>query len=172
MTTITDLIPDVIAYLVAQCQANTALGAASPPVTVIDGPTGAGEPLTTPQQMWIGFDAVTGTAEAGTATQKFSFLGQSGNYRDETGDVCCTAQAWSGDVVPGPARAQCKALVGAVEVMLRGSPATGGPGDSSMAGLVQWSQVAGPFTWTQRQDNNGYSVACVFHVTYFARLAP
>ena len=174
MATVTDLIPDVIEYLVTQCNANAALGGATPPVTIIDGPTGPGEPLTTPQQMWIGFDAVTLSAnpEAGHATQRFAFLGQSGNYRDEPdASIPCTAQAWSGDTNPLPARTQCKALVGAVEVMLRGSPATGGPGDSSMGGLVQWSQVLDT-SWTQRQDQGGYSAACVFHVGFYARLTP
>jgi hypothetical protein len=171
MTTITDLIPDVIAYLVTQATANAALGAATPPVTIIDGPTGPGEPLTTPQQMWIGYDSVTNAPEAGAATQKFSFLGQSGNYRDETGSIPCTAQAWSGDPNPATARAQCKALVGAVEVMLRGAPSTGGPGDSSMGGLVQWSQVLDT-AWTQKQDEGGYSAMCVFHVGFFVRLTP
>lgn len=172
MTTLTDLIPDVIDYLVAQCQANPALGGASPPVTIIDGPTAGGEPLATGLQLWIGFDSVTSAPEAGHASQRFAFLGASGNVRDEPdASIPCTAQAWSGDTSPHPARLLCKALVGAVEVMLRGAPSTGGPGDSSMGGLVQWSQVLDT-AWTQRQDGNGYSAACVFHVGFYARLTP
>jgi len=174
MATVTDLIPDVTNYLVAQCQANASLGAANPPVTVMDGPTTPGEPLTTPQQIWIGYDAVTPQPESapqGDGTQAFSFLGQSGGYRDENGTIICTAQAWNGDVNPATARAQCKAVVGAVEVMLRGAPATGGPGDSSMGGLVQWSQVERT-AWYQRKDQGGYSAMCVFDVTFFARLTP
>ena len=172
MATVTDLIPDVISYLVAQCQANTSLGAATPPVAVFDGPTPPGETLTQPKRLWIGHDALTGAADTGTATQKFSFLGSSGNYRDETGDITCTAEAWDGEPVVAAVRAQCKAVMGAVEVMLRGAPSTGGPGDSSMGGLVQWSQVAGPLTWTQSLDASGASAMCVFHITYFARLTP
>jgi hypothetical protein len=172
MTTATDLIPDVIAYLVAQCQASTSLGAATPQVGVFDGPTPAGEPLPLPLRLWIGYDALSGAPDAGTATQKFSFLGQSGAYRDETGNIPCTAEAWDGEPSVANVRALCKAITGAVEVLLRGSPSTGGPGDSSMGGLVQWSQAEGPFTWTQSLDASGASAMCVFRVTYFARLPP
>jgi hypothetical protein len=171
VSTVTDLIHDVIGYLVTQCQQNPALGAAPlNPVLIIDGPTGAGEPLTQQQILWIGFDAVTGNADDAVATQKFAFLGTSGGYRDEDGSITCTAQAWSGDPAPVPARAQCKAIVGAVEVMLRGAP-TLGPGDSSMGGLVQWSQIE-DLAWFQWQDGTGYSAMCVFKITYFARLQP
>jgi hypothetical protein len=171
MTLTTSLVHDVINYLVTQCNSSAALGGASPPVLVIDGPTAAGEPLTAQQQMWIGFDAVTGGTDAASATQKWPFLGTSGAFRDETGAVTCTAQAWSGDLTPATSRAVVKTMVGAVENMLRGYPPAG-PGDSSMGGLVQWSAVDGPFNWTQSQDNNGFSAMCVFRVTYFARLPP
>lgn len=171
MTTVTDLVHDVIGYLVTQCQNSPALGAAPvSPVLVMDGPTPPGEPLTQQQRLWIGFDAVSGQGDFATAAQKFAFVGTSGGYRDEDGSVTCTAEAWSGDPTPAPSRAACKAIVGAVEVLLRGAPPLG-PGDSSMGGLVQWSQIA-DLAWHQFQDGNDYSAMCVFKVTYFARLAP
>jgi hypothetical protein len=172
VTTVTDLIHDVIGYLVAQCQVSPVLGLAATPVLVIDGPTVARDQVLAYQQrLWIGYDSVSGSADAGTATQRWPFLGASGNYREETGSIPCTAEAFSGDSNPATARALCTALTGAVEIMLRGSPTTGGPGDSTMGGLVQWSQVEN-FTWTTEQTENGCSAACVFHATYLARLPP
>lgn len=172
MTLTTDLVHDVIGYLVTQCQSSVLLGAAVPPVAIADGPIPPGEIFQTSQQrVSIGYDTISAAPEAGIARSRWPFLGTSGAYREETGDIVCTAEAWTGDTAPTVARAACKTLVGAVENMLRGYPPNG-PGDSSMGGLVQWSQVEGPFTWTQKQDNNGFSAACVFHVTYLARLAP
>ena len=174
MATITDLVHDVIGYLFAQCSANVALGNnGNGPVTVFDGPGTLGEQSTdVSQALWIGWDAIGAGTEAAAAVQKWSFLGQNGNFRDEDGEIICTAQAWSGDTVPANSRIQCKLIVGALETMLRGVPPAG-PGDSSMGNLVQWSQVSGPYQWHQTQASQfGYSAACVFRVQYFARLAP
>jgi len=173
VTTITDLVHDVTNYLVAQAQQNTALGAAfTSPVLVIDGPTvNRDQVLTVPLRLWIGYDAITGMAESGSARQRWPFVGVSGAYREEEGSLTCTAEAWTGDPTASVARASCKAVVGAVEIMLRGAPATGGPGDTTMGGLVQWSQIE-EFTWFQDQSNNGMSAACVFRVTWLARLPP
>jgi hypothetical protein len=172
VTTVTDLVHDVINYLVTQCGQNTALGAAPlSPVLIIDGPSVNREQVvTSPMRLWIGWDAESGVAEGASAVQKFAFVGTSGGYRDEDGVIICTAEAWTGDTTPGVARGQCKAIVGAVEVMLRGAPTTG-PGDSSMGGLVQWSQVE-RLRWPQSQAADGSSAMCIFDVTYFARLAP
>lgn len=175
MTTITDLIPDVITYLLTQSSANTSLGAATPAVGVFDGPVSlTGEQLAAySQRLWIGFDAKNPQAEAGKSTQNFAYEGTSGGRRQEDGQVTCTAEAWDGEPVIASMRAQCKAITGAVEIMLRGSPSTGiGPGDSSMGGLVQWSQVADT-AWYQSVDGeSGASVMCVFTVTFTAYLNP
>lgn len=174
MATVTDLVHDVINYLVTQSQANAALGNnGAGSVIVYDGPTTPGEQFADyTQRLWIGYDALNATTQAATATQKWSFLGGNGNFRDEDGEIICSAEAWSGDTVPASSRVLCKAIVGAVETMLRGVPPAG-PGDSSMGGLVQWSQVAGPFDWHQTQaSQSGYAAMCIFRVTYFARLSP
>jgi hypothetical protein len=172
MTTITDLVHDVINYLVTACNASTSLGAATPSVLVIDGPTPAGEELVPQQRVWIGYDALTGASEAGQALQAFQYVGNSAGRRREDGQITCTAEAYSGDTTMANARATCKALVGAVEVLLRGYPGQLGPGDASMGGLVQWAEVAGPYVWTQSQDENGCSAMCVFRITYRAYLNP
>lgn len=171
MTTTTDLTHDVLNYLVAQAQASPNLGAAQPPVAIADGPTPPGEFLTQPLRLWIGFNALAGGPETGTAAQQFAYVGNSAGRRQEDGDITCTAEAWSGDPTPANARALCKAVVGGVEILLRGYPQINGPGDSSMGGLVQWSEVTG-LSWTQSQDQAGYSAMCVFHVTYRAYLNP
>lgn len=173
MATITDLVHDVIGYLYTQAQISPALGA-NPlnPVLIMDGPTIPGEQTTEfSQLLWIGYDAVSATTDMAAARQKFAFLGANGNVRDENGEIICTAAAWSGDTIAATARALCKGIVGGVEIMLRGAPATG-PGDSTMGGLVQWSEVAGPFEWKHQQSYYGYGCACVFRVQYFARLNP
>ena len=171
MTTITDLVHDVIGYLVTQCQQNPALGAANPQVIVVDGPNTPGEGVqTNPQVLWIGYDAQNDAEDFAAARQRWPFLGASGNFREEQASIVCTARAWSGDPQPAPARLLCKGLVGAVEIMLRGAPTTG-PGDSTMGGLVQWSQVDS-FAWSQKSTGDGYSATCVFQVSYLARLSP
>ena len=141
---------------------------------IIDGEDTTSDALVEAQRLYIGYDAIAGTnsegaQEAGSATQKFSFLDQA-RTRDEIGSVTLTAQDWSGDTNINTHRDACKLLVGAVEVMLRGSPPFG-PGDASMGGLVQWSQVTDA-TWYQDQLQSGAVASCVFKVSYFRRLTP
>lgn len=169
MTTVVSRVADVTDYLVAQCQANASLGAASPPVMVLDGQPPNESVYAAQQILWVGYDPVNGTTELGGATQTFAFL-DSARTRDEDGHVLMAAEDWSGDPDFKVHRDNVRGLVGAVETMLRGSPAAGGPGDASMGGLVQWSQVAGPYVWDQYQDADGAHVICVFTITYRARL--
>ena len=169
MTT-TSQVPAVIDWLVAAAQASPALGAsASAPVVVLDGPEVTADTLAEPLHLWVGWDQeATGSADA-EATQTWPVLDKA-RTRDEDGAITCTADAWSGDTAMKTQRDSCAAIVAAVELLLRGTPAAGGPGDASMGGLVLWSQVAGPFTWHPRQTADGAGCACVFRVTYRARL--
>ena len=163
----TDLVPDVTDYLVAQCQASSALTALG--AVVFDGPQPTAATQGIEQALWIGCDALTaGDEPFGTSTQEFAYLGNDATRRNEAGEIICTAKHWTGDTTMQVHRDGCKAIVGVVELLLRGVPPAG-PGDSSMGGLVQWSEVI-ESSWRQRQVASGAEVTCVFKVYFFAKL--
>lgn len=176
MSTLTDYIPDVIAYLLAQAQASPSLGAAPVPVTVIDGQPPTQDVLAVnetglTQRLWIGSSGyVTSgqTDEAASSDQGFSFLDQA-RTRDNQIEVLCAAEAISGDTVMAEARLGAFAVMKVVEVLLRGSPPLG-PGDASMGGLVYWSEVSGPVELQQGQISQGAVALVKFRVSAFVRL--
>ena len=164
------LAPDVIAWLVNSCQTSVQLGQASPSVLVFDGPHVTDSQLDArSQKLWIGYDPMAPGSAAAEADQDFAGLDMA-LKRNESGWVTLAAEDSSGDVAMAGHRASVKSMVGAVELLLRGTPRSNGPGDSSMGGLVLWSQVTGPFTWYQAQLDSGASAMCVFRVSYRARL--
>ena len=166
MTT-TSLTPSVIDYLVSKATSSASLGASlSAPVTIHDGPPINGEQLVQPRHLYIGWDQVSGGGEP-SAVQAWPVIDKA-RTRDEDGTVICTADAWSGDTVMKTQRDACAAVVAAVELLLRGNGATG-PGDATMGGLVHWSAVD-TLQWHYRQLPEGAGCACVFTVTYRARL--
>ncbi len=178
MTVLTDLTSQVIGYLLAQAAVNPSLGAATPPVTIIDGLPATQDvlvvsPTGLTQRLWIGSPGWTesGIADAAVSHQGFSFLDQA-RTRDQDFDVQCAAEAVSGDTVMAEARAGAFAVLAAVELMLRGSPGTtpASPGDASMGGLVYWSEVSGPIELGQEQQQAGAIALVKFHVTGFVRL--
>jgi hypothetical protein len=172
-TAITSQVPAVIEYLVAAAGSSLLLGSNPDPaakVVVIDGPTLTGDTLAEFLHLWIGNDDPAQSDVLGaTATQRWGPMDH-GRTRDEDGEVWLTADAWSGSVTMSVLRGQCAAIVGGVEALLRGLPADGGPGDLTMGGLVYWSGVDGPYTWSQRQNAQGAGASCTFRVTYRARL--
>jgi hypothetical protein len=170
VTTLTSLAADVTDYLVAQCQASTSLGAAAPPVEVFDGPNITTDAFVGTQRLWIGHDPFSTGQPTMEADQDFATMGDQARTRNETGHVVCAAEDASGDLAMGTHRDAVKALIGAVELMFRGLPSSGGPGDFSMGGLVLWASVTGPFAWYQDQLETGASASCVFRVSYFGRL--
>ena len=167
------MIPAVTDYLMAQCTASVLLGeSATAPVRVIDGPPVTGDELAEQNLLYIGWDAVTGSPSGGTlaadATQLWPFSDKA-RTRDEDASIVCTADAWTGGTVMQDARNACLAIVHGVDLLLRGDPSAGGPGDASMGGLVFWS-APDRFAWYPRQTPNGAGCACVFNVSYHARL--
>ena len=163
----TDLVTDVLDYLVAQCQA-AAAGGSLAGVTVFDGPQPSAAATGMEQVLWIGYDPMSPDTPAGDMEEEFAFLGDKGATRNETGSVVCTAKHWTGDTSFRVHRDGCKAITGAVELMLRGLPPSG-PGDASMGGLVFWSQFTGA-TWYQRLADGGAEALCVFKIGYFGRV--
>lgn len=165
----TDLITDVTDYLVAQMQAMAAPGGSLAGVTVFDGPQPSAAATSLERVLWVGHNPMAAGAEFGSADQDFSFVGDHGSTRDETGWVECAAKHWSGDTTMSVHRDGCKAITGAVELMLRGSPPAG-PGDYSLGGLVFWAHTSGPFTWWQQLIDDGAEAYCSFRISYFGRL--
>jgi hypothetical protein len=169
--TITSRVPQVIDYLVAAATASPLLGAnPTAKVTIVDGPTLTTDTLAAPLHLWVGCaDPTADESAAAGAVQNWPLLDHA-RTRDEDGEVWLTADAWSGSVAMKVVRDQCAAIVGGVELLLRGLPQDGGPGDITMGGLVQWSAVDGPYSWPQRQTQQGAGCSCTFRVTCRARL--
>ena len=168
MTT-TSQSPAVIDWLVAAAKASLLLGSAASPVSVFDGPQPPAATQALQRVLWIGADPASPDGEAATAVQAWPFLDK-GRTRDEDGDITCAAQHWSGDPLAKAHRDGAAAIVAGVELLLRGVPANGGPGDLTMGGLVFWSSVDGPFGWYPRQVAGGSACLVTFRVTYRARL--
>lgn len=160
---LTCAVPQVTDYLVATATARL------PKVTVFDGPNPTSDTMAGQSHLWIGYDPRNPAEIAATADQDFAFL-DNARTRDERGTITCTAENWSGSAVLKIQRDACAAIVAQVELMLRGTPQAGGPGDASMGGVCLWSQVTGPYEWYPRQGQDGSGVLCVFRVSYYARL--
>lgn len=172
MTT-TSLIPAVTDYLVSACQASASLGAADPPVLVLDGPQPNAVWSQQPLVLWIGADPANLGEAAAESVQVFGTAFDKGHNRDEDGVITCAARHWGGgdgstDIKVH--RDAAAAIVAAVELLLRGVGGAGDPGDAFMGGLVNWSQVTGPYQWFPKQVPNGAECLVIFRVSYFARL--
>ena len=175
----TDYTNRVITYLLAQSAASVSLGALAPvPVKIIDGQPATADVLTVSpsgltQRLWIGApgDVLGRMTDAASSDQGFAFLDQA-RTRDNQIDVQCAAEAISGDTVMAEARAGAYAVLAAVELMVRGSLNTSpaSPGDSTMGGLVQWSEVTGPIELLQGQIDQGACALVKFRVSAFIRL--
>jgi hypothetical protein len=164
----TTQVPAVLDYMVAACQASTLIGAASPPVIVLDGPHITDDTLAEPLHLWIGYDPMSPGEATATTEADWPVLDHARTL-DEAGEITCTAEAWSGGDVVKTLRDQCDAIVGAVDLLLRGGPGGEGPGDTTMGGLVFWSRVIAG-SWYQRPSQSGISVMHVFKIVYQARL--
>jgi hypothetical protein len=170
MTALASLAPSVIDYLVTTCQASANLGAASPPVTVVDGPAVTDDVMANQRILWIGYDRAS-PGEAVVSTQlDWPNLDQA-RTDDEQGELTCTAEFWSGDTTTKTNRDGCAAIVNAVAELLKGTPNSSGPGDTTMGGLVFWSRVSAT-SWPQQQNPDGATVLCIFKVAWYGRIAP
>jgi hypothetical protein len=165
----TDLIPAVLDYLVTQCQAAAVTGGTLTGVTVFDGPQPSASATGLEQVLWVGTNPLSPSEQVGDADQDFPHVGDQGRQIDENGSVICAAKYWSGNTAMQPVRDGCSAIVGAVQQMLQGTPGTGGPGDTTMGGLVFWSLIDG-VTWWQQLVRDGGEAYCAFRIRYFGRL--
>lgn len=117
MATITSRVPALIDYLFNLFTSAATLGAATPPVTIFDGPTTTG--LDPQLSLWVGLpDPDNPAAEtAADFTQQWAALGRQG--RNETITIHCCAQAWSGLDDVRTVRLAVTGITSAVEVLMQ-----------------------------------------------------
>jgi len=126
----TSRVPALIDWLTAAFQASPALGAATPPVAVYDGPVATAQPAQL--VLWVGLQDPDnpGANEAATFEQARSDLGQA--TRDEMSIIRCTAEAWPGTDDIRTARTAAFGIVAAAEAIIRGDT-TGFGGNAALA---------------------------------------
>jgi hypothetical protein len=117
MPTVTSRIPALIDYLVTLFTSAATLGAATPPVTVFDGP--ATTELDPPLALYVGLGDPDNpaTETAATSVQEWAALGRLG--RSETIVIHCCAQAWAGTDDMKTVRVSATGIVGAVEAVMQ-----------------------------------------------------
>lgn len=152
-------LPDLIDWLVGKCQADATLTAAA--VHVFDGPIRVEEPL--PQALWIGVDDID-TARNGDpivpGTSVVTWAGLGRQARNEDASLYGVAAAWTGNDTFSPLRATTKAIVDAVEAIVR-------DGTDAPAVFPKDPMSA---TWQQLAWNGGIQVLMPFQITYTARI--
>jgi hypothetical protein len=176
VSTFTEFIPDVIDYIVENAPSYLPEG-----TVVLDGPPPTADVLTInpsgsglTQRLWVGGEGVPRPGElvdAAEAQQGFAFIDQA-RTRDDQIEIRCAGEGGSGDGVIASARNAAFAVMAGVELMLRGQPGTSpsSPGDASMDGLVQWSEVTGPVNLYYGQQQDGAWARVDFRVSAFVRL--
>lgn len=119
----TSAIPLAIDWLVSTFQAAATLGAASPAVQVLDGPTVADDAAGL--VLWVGVDNPDVNAvDASTANQTWAGLGAL--RKNELLSIPCAARAWNGTNDVRSARAAAFAILAAVEDIVRANANLGG----------------------------------------------
>ena len=115
--TVTSRLPALIDYLVNLFTADATLGAATPAVTIYDGPPTTA--LDAPLKLYVGLtDPDSDAAEpAGESQQTWAALGRRG--RDETVTIHCCAEAWSGVDTIQTVRLAATGIVAAVETLMQ-----------------------------------------------------
>lgn len=145
MPVITSRIPALISYLVTTFTNSALLGAATPPVTVYDGP--AATALDAPLKLFVGLSDPDnqGAEPAADSTQEWGGLGRLA--RNEMITIHCCAEAWAGTDDMATVRTSATGIVAAVEqVMQSDSTQFGGnvlfpdPGITSIALLQNSTQ--------------------------------
>ena len=117
MATVTSRVPALIDYLVALFTADATLGAASPPVTVYDGPATTG--LDAPLKLFIGLSDPDnpGAEPAADSVQEWAAIGRLA--RSETTTIHCCAEAWAGTDDLKTVRVSATGIVAAVEAVMQ-----------------------------------------------------
>jgi hypothetical protein len=136
----TSRVPLMIAALVARFAADPSIGAAVPPVTVVDGPKVTAE--TGALTLWVGVDAIDDATPIAANSEQQWMPGGGRRGRTEQMTVHCTIQAKSGSDEIAPLRAQAAAVLAAAEAALRTDPSLGGllPNQDAAVTGAEWRQ--------------------------------
>ena len=117
MATVTSRVPALIDYLIGLFTAASTLGAATPPVTIFDGPVVT--ELDPPLKLYVGWtdpDSTTGQPGA-DSQQTWGALGRFG--RNEQVTIHCCAEAWSGVDTIQTVRLAVTGITAAVEALMQ-----------------------------------------------------
>ena len=117
MATVTSRLQPLTDYLINLFTTAATLGAATPPVTIFDGP--ATTDLDAFLKLYVGLtDPDNSAAEVGGDTQQtWAAIGRFG--RDETVTIHCCAEAWSGADTISVVRLACTGITAAVEALMQ-----------------------------------------------------
>jgi hypothetical protein len=117
MPTVTSRLPALIDYLVTLFTNDPTLGAATPPVTVYDGPPTT--ELDAALKLYVGLADPDndGGQVAGETEQVWGALGRRG--RDETVTIHCCAEAWAGTDDLHTVRLSVTGILAAVETLMQ-----------------------------------------------------
>jgi len=153
MTTVVSAIPAAIDALIATF---TAAG-----VAVIDGEGASNS--TYPAVVFVGISDPDGDGieEAASSDQEWAWLGHV--QRDETLQIHCVAEAWTGDANPKAARDSAFALVRTISDAITTDP--------SLGGSVLYVQAINGLTYKNLRDADGCRADIPFTITCRARLS-
>ena len=154
----TSRVPALIDYLVAQFQAASTLGGASPPVLVFDGPPTSADPA--PLGVYVGVGDVFADTPPTAATSEQTAVGLA-QKREELATIHLAAVAWAGTDDMKTVRASAYAIAAAVEDLVRA--------DTALAGLPGAALARPGVTGIVLQQNNtaqGAVAQVSFQITY------
>lgn len=155
----TSVIFDVIDALFTQASA------ALPDALVFDGFQLGDDPG--PDILMIGVDDGQSTSAAATAdSSQTQATAGTPRSRNETGSVNCWALSWTGNATPKEARDGVRAILAAVENILRADPQLGIPRPNGQVLVIQIGDVR----LVQDQTDTGAEALLTFTVNFEARL--
>jgi hypothetical protein len=157
----TSKVPDVIDYLVTLFTNDVTLGQAPAPntVTVYDGPALA--QTFTPLNLYVGMtDPDADEPVSANSEKAWAALGK--QSIDETLQIHCCAEAWSGATDMRAIRLAAYGIVAAVETLLRADPTFGG--------LVLFCEPAASEELRQDEIEQGARAKVLFRIDAKARL--
>jgi hypothetical protein len=148
-------IPAIIDYLLAEFTAAATLGAATPPVTIYDGPPTT--MLDAPLALHVGVDDAFSDQPPTSADSQQTGTGLA-QKREELVTIHCAAVAWAGTDDMKTVRTSAFAITAAVEDLVRA--------DASLpAGVMQRPGIAG-MTLQQNNTQQGAVAQVMFQIQY------
>ena len=160
--TVTSRVPALLDYLINLFTTAATLGAATPAVTIFDGP--ATTELDPPLALYVGLldPDNTGAEPAAESMQDWAAIGRLG--RNETITIHCCAQAWAGTDPAQSQRVAAYGIVAAVETIMQA--------DSTQFGgnVLYPSPGITALALTQNNTTIGAIVRVAFDLVFTARI--